>query len=125
MTRVIGRSARAMTIVLLVGWLGCAASQRADTIQTAQLAVNAAGAGLLVYDRQHQEDLARAGTPDEAAAALKAYRAKRATLDRALTVAVDAIFVAVRLNDQPSLDGLAKAIAEVIKDYTDLKGPTP
>jgi hypothetical protein len=103
----------------------CAAPQRADTIQTAELAVNAAGAGLLVYDRQHQEDLARSGTPDEAAAALKAYRAKRATLDRALTVAVDAIFVAVRLNDQPSLDGLAKAIAEVIKDYTDLKGATP
>lgn len=112
----------AMASLMLVLAPGCAASQRAETIQTATLAVTAAGAGLLAYDRQHQEDLARTGTPDEAAAALKAYRAKRAKLDRALTVAVDAILVAVRLNDQPSLDGLAAALAELLKSYSALKG---
>ena len=105
--------------------LACGASQRATTLQTAELVVNTAGAGIMLYDKQHQEDLANKGTPDEAAAALKAYRAKRATLNRALTAAVDAIIVAIKLNDQPSLDGLAAAVAEVIKDYQALKGTAP
>jgi hypothetical protein len=103
----------------------CAASQRADTIQTAQIVVTTAANGLLLYDGPHEIELANTGTPDQAAAALAAYRAKRAKLNRALTVAADALIVAVHLNDQPSLDGLVRAIAEVANDYLSLKGATP
>lgn len=121
-------SALAATATLLVAIAiapACAASQRADTLQTAQIVVTTAGADLLVYDKQHQEALARSGTPDEAAESLKAYRAKRAKVDLALSAAADAIMVAATLNDQPSLEGLAKAIAEVARDYLDLKGLKP
>jgi hypothetical protein len=105
--------------------LACGASQRTQTIQTAQIAVTAAAAGMVAYDKVHQEELARAGTPDEAATALKAYRAKRARFDLALVAVTDAIIVAAKLNDQPSLDGLAAALAELIRDYQDLKGARP
>lgn len=101
---------------------GCGASQRETTINTASLAINAAASGMLAYDGAHQKELAVQGTPEQAAAALKAYRAKRAKFDKALAVAVDALIVAVKLNDQPSLDGLSAALAEVINDYQDLKG---
>lgn len=118
-------SALAATAALMLALAACAASQRAETIQTAQIAVTAAANGMLLYDGPHQEKLARAGTPDEAAAALKAYRAKRAKFDLALTAVADAIIVAVTLNDQPSADGVAAALVEVIKDYRDLKGIKP
>lgn len=122
--------ASVLLLVILIGvgggsQAGCAASQRAETLQAAQIAINATATGMLAYDRPHQDELARTGTPDEAAAALKAYRAKRAVFDKALTVAIDALIIAYRLNDQPSFDGLAKAVAEVAKDYLDLKGITP
>lgn len=122
MTRVIARSARA--IVLLVA-IGCGAPQRAETLQIAQIAISATATGMLAYDRPHQDELAAQGTPDQAAAALKAYRVKRAVFDRALTAAVDALIVAIKLNDQPSADGLAAAIVEVIADYQSLKGAKP
>lgn len=118
-------------VLLLVGALGttqtaCGASQRAETLQTAQIAINSTAAGLLAYDRPHQDELAARGTPDQAAAALKAYRAKRAVFDTALSAAVDALIVAIKINDQPSLDGLSAAIVEVIADYQALKGtPKP
>lgn len=108
--------------IALVAALGCAASQRESTLNTASLAINAAASGLLAYDKQHQDELAVQGTPDQATAALASYRAKRAKLNEALTVAVDALIVAVKVNDQPSLDGLSAAVVEVINDYQDLKG---
>jgi hypothetical protein len=121
-------SALASTAALLLALTlapACAAPQRADTIQTAQIVVTTAANGLLLYDGPHEVELANTGTPDQAAAALAAYRAKRAKLNRALTVAADALIVAAHLNDQPSREGLAKAIAEVFTDYNDLKGATP
>lgn len=108
--------------IAVLAAVGCGASQRADTIHTAEIAINATAAGLLAYDKVHQNELAVQGTPEQAAAALNAYRAKRAKFDKALTVAVDALIVAVKLNDQPSLDGLSAAAVEVINDYEDLKG---
>lgn len=123
--------ASVLMLVVLLGLAGAAPgcattqSQRATTIQTAQVVVTTAVNGMLAYDKIHQDELARSGTPDEAAAALKAYRAKRAKFDLALTATADAIIVAVTLNDQPSLDGLARAITEVIRDYQDLKGIKP
>jgi hypothetical protein len=112
----------ALIACALVATLGCAASTRETTLNTANLAINAAASGLLAYDKQHQDELAVQGTPEQATAALAAYRAKRAKLNKALTVAVDALIVAVKLNDQPSLDGLSAAVVEVINDYQDLKG---
>lgn len=100
----------------------CAATTRADTLQTATLTVVAARDALIAYDGPHELELARTGTPDQAAAALTAYRAKRATATKAFVAAVDAIVLAGGLNDQPSLAGVAKAIAEVIADYKQLKG---
>lgn len=112
-------------VALIVLVSACGASQRTQTIQTAQIAVTAAAEGMLLYDKPHQEQLARTGTPDEADAALKAYRAKRKKFDLALIAVTDAIIVAVKLNDQPSLDGLSAALTEVIRDYQDLKGLKP
>jgi hypothetical protein len=122
--------ASVMVLVLLLGvgagsQVGCAGSQRADTIQTAQVVVTTAAEGLLLYDRQHEVDLAKQGTPDQAAAALVVYRAKRAKLNVALTAAADAIILAAKLNDGHSLDVLAAALVEVIRDYEDLKGLKP
>lgn len=123
-----GAGTATMLAVLLLGGLaagtatGCAASSRDTAINTASVAINAVASGELAYDRQHQDTLAVQGTPDQAAAALKVYRAKRAKFDKALSAAVDALIVAVKLNDQPSLDGLSAAVVEVITDYQALKG---
>lgn len=111
----------AMLMMLAIAGSGCGASQRETTLHTAEIAVNAVGTGLLAYDKQHQDQLAVQGTPEQATAALVAYRAKRSKLNKALEVAVDALIVAVKLNDQPSLDGLSAAIVEVINDYQELK----
>ncbi|MES2170575.1 MAG: hypothetical protein V4479_07615 [Actinomycetota bacterium] len=107
---------------LAAGAPGCAATTRADTLQTATLTVVAARDALLAYDGPHELELARTGTPDQAAAALTAYRAKRTSVNKAIAAAGDAIVLAGGLNDQPSLDGVARAIAQVIADYKALKG---
>lgn len=109
-------------LVLAVAATGCGASNRETAINTASVAINAVASGELAYDRQHQDALAAQGTPEQAVAALKAYRAKRAKFDKALSAAVDALIVAVKLNDQPSIDGLSAAVVEVINDYQALKG---
>lgn len=111
--------------VALVAAMGCGASQRETTLNTANLAINATASGLLAYDKVHQEALAVQGTPEQATAALAAYRAKRTKFNKALEAATDALIVAVKLNDQPSLDGLSAAVVEVINDYQDLKGLKP
>lgn len=112
-------------VVALVAAVGCAASSRETAINTASLAINATANGLLAYDKEHQNALAVQGTPEQATAALAAYRAKRAKFNKALEAATDALIVAVKLNDQPSLDGLSAAVVEVINDYQDLKGIKP
>jgi hypothetical protein len=109
-------------VALAAGGSACAATSRADTLQTATITVVAARDAVLAYDGTHELELAKAGTPDQAAAALTAYRAKRAVANKAISAAVDAIMLASGLNDQPSLDGVARAIAQVIADYKALKG---
>jgi len=103
----------------------CAAPQRVETLQTAQIVITTAANGLIVYDKPHEVELANTGTPDQAAAALTAYRAKRKRFDAALAVAANALIIAGTLNDQPSVDGLKKAIAEMATAYQDLKGIKP
>lgn len=108
-------------MLLAIAASGCGASQRETTLHTADVVITSAANGMLLYDKDHQDKLAVQGTPEQAAAALASYRAKRAKLNKALTVAADALIVAVKLNDQPSLDGLSAAIVEVINDYQELK----
>lgn len=123
-------------VFLLVGLLAstqmaCAGSQRETAIKTSLVAADAARDAFLAYDGPHELELARSGPPTpegkaEAAAALAAYQAKRSTtVDRAMIAAYRAIAVFVVLNDQPSLDGIQAAIAQVRAAYLALKGATP
>lgn len=123
-------------VFLLFGLLGstqmsCGASQRETAIKTSLVAADAARDAFLAYDGPHELELARSGPPTpegkaQAAAALAAYQAKRsATVDRAMIAAYRAIAVFVVLNDQPSLDGVQAAIAQVKAAYQALKGTTP
>ena len=124
-TRTLSRIGPLFMLAIAIGSVAlpaCAGATRADTLQTATLTVVATRDAVLAYDGPHELDLAKAGTPEQATASLAAYRAKRATVNKAIAAAVDAIVVAGGLNDQPSLDGVAKAIAEVIADYKSLKG---
>lgn len=113
---------------LVVSQSACGASARETTLKTATATLDAARDTFLAYDGPHELELARSGpaTPEgkaAAAAALTAYQAKRsATIDKAFVVAYRAIAVAWTLNDQPSLDGIQAAIAQVMAAYNALKG---
>lgn len=111
--------------------MACGASQRETVIKTSLVAADAARDAFLAYDGPHELELARSGPPTpegkaQATAALVAYQAKRsATVDRAMIAAYRAIVILNVLNDQPSLDGVQAAIAQVKAAYQSLKGATP
>lgn len=122
----------AACLVALVAVLApaCGASQRETTIRAAIVTVDTARDTFLAHDGPHELELARSGpaTPEgkaAAASALAAYQAKRTTVDKALLLAYRAIAVATTLNDQPSLDGIQAAIAQVVAAYNALKAGNP
>lgn len=115
------------SLVLVMALVGCASSQRTDTLKAALVTVDAARDGFLAYDGPHELALARSGANKaEALAALTAYQVKRAaTVDKAFAAAYRAIAIAQTLNDQPSLDGVQSAIKQVYDAYEALKSATP
>lgn len=111
--------------VALVAAMGCAGSQRETTIRAALVSVDSARDGFLAYDRAHEMSLVAHCNPavetreqcqakvDASNKALAEYQAKRAKVDPVFAAAYRAVAAAWLLNDQPSLDGMQAAIAQL------------
>lgn len=102
------------TIVFLIAMVACAAcgaSSRQTEIRSAYFTVSAAEGAFHAYDIKHQIEIAQA-QPDQvsAQAAVTEWIAKRNRIDVDIGLAVRAIAAAAAFNDQPSLDGMTKAV---------------
>lgn len=114
-------------LVAVVAASGCAANQRESTLKTALITVDSARDGFLAYDRAHELSLVAHCDPTvdtkeqcvakvtESNAALAAYQAKRAKLDPMFGAAYRGIAAAELLHDDPSLNGMQAAIAQLIE----------
>lgn len=101
----------------------CAASTRQDTIRAALVTTDASRDAFLAYDAAHQLDIvAHSTSHDDDLARLGAYRAKRARFETALIVAYRTIAAAATINDQPSLDGVKLAMAQLVLAFNELRG---
>lgn len=104
----------------------CAASTRQDTIRAALVTTDASRNAFIAYDAAHQLDIvAHSTSHEDDLAKLGAYRAKRARFETALTVAYRSIAAAATINDQPSLDGVKLAMAQLVLAFNELRGVPP
>ncbi len=116
------KTAIALNLFILFMLLAaCGASARENLIHGALVTTNAARDDLLVYDGQHQLDIANsAKTLDEGVAKLAAYRQKREAVVRLFAEAYRAIAIAAIIKDDPtSLENLVtagKLLADGIKE---------
>lgn len=93
---------------------GCASSQRESTIKAALVSVDATRDAFVVHDQTKQAAIvAQATSLEQGRAELAAYRADRAKVDTAFSLAYRAIAVALTLNDEPSLAGVKAALQQV------------
>lgn len=88
-----------LVCVLLLHGCGGSFSQKArKSLNTALAATNAAQAGFVGWDKQHQLDIVdRSTSKEEATAALVGYRAKRQAVVRAFTISYTSIAAAATL----------------------------
>ena len=131
------RSTPSIAVLVLFLVVGCGGSfvHKANKTLVASLAVpNAARDGFVSWDRAHQLELVdSSATKAEAVARLKTYRAKRAKVLKAFTVAYVSIDIAVALMPLvdkglkketdllPLLADVAVAVAAVKDAYDTLK----
>lgn len=107
-----------LTILVLLLAVGCAGSQRTETIRAALVTADAARDGFVRYDAAAQAAIvADATTPAEATTKLATYRADR---DKAtgpaglLTAAYHAIASAALANDDQSITSMRAAVAQLV-----------
>lgn len=120
-----GRLMMLACVVALVAALGCGGSQRETTIRGALVSIDSARDGFLAYDRAHEMSLVAHCNPvvdskeqcqskvDASNKALADYQAKRAKIDPLIAFAYRSVAAAWLLNDQPSLDGMKAAVAQM------------
>lgn len=109
----------ALFIIMLMS--GCERGQRADTLHTSLIAVNAARDGFTAWDHAHQQSLVDGAVSRETgAAALASYRDQRRAWLDGFEVAYRALAVAATQSDDLSLQAALTAAGNLVTAVTAL-----
>jgi hypothetical protein len=112
--------------LVLAGCGGSTQASRASTISSLDTGIQSATAALASYEHQHTESIISAATDlATARAAISAFRARVDKVWIAVNAARAAIDAANTINDDTSVKGAQKALADAITAVTALTGGTP
>ena len=101
-------------LALVVAAASCGPSSRETALRSTLVTLDAAGAGLASWDRQHQQQLVDANpTPEARRAAIASYRTEREPALAALEVAYKALAHAAVLSDDPSMSAALAAVVDL------------
>lgn len=110
-------------VLLLLPACGASASTRHQTLAVAVATLNGTRDTFMVYDQVHEQHLATtASSPAAFATELDAYHAKRDVFVKALGAAYDAVKLAVKLDDDPSISSVLAAATEAAAELATLQG---
>jgi hypothetical protein len=117
--------AAALLFATVANSAACGPSSRTKALQASLTTLNAARAGFVAYDGQHQQDLvAHANARADAEASLAAWRTSQHEVELGFSDAYRLIAAAALANDAPSLAaavGAATAVEKTLHDFGVLK----
>src|SRR6185369_13559452 len=98
----------------LLALASCATSTRTKTLHATLTGVESASRALLAYDKVHELELVDAAKDKPSAqAAILGWHQKRDGVQAGIIAAFEAIAVAETMNDDPSLAGAVKSLADL------------
>lgn len=120
-------TSRLGAIALVIAWwlCGCHPTTRETTIKVALSSADAASAGFIAWDREHQAAIvASAKSHEDGATKLGAYRSKQADVLLAFVALYQSIAIAATLNDSQSVAAIVLAaghLQEAIREIEEVK----
>lgn len=101
---------------------GCGGNQRMKVVQSSMLAVDTARDVFLVYVQEHQAKIvADAKSREEAEQKVAAFKAKRDKVDEGFSIAYDALKLAVKKEDEVTLQAAVDAVKDLLVRLAHLK----
>ena len=120
------RASFVLLAVVLIGFAGCAASAQQKTIRAAFVGINATRDGWRAWEQAHYHALVKSATSHaDGMAKLEAFEADQRRVWAGISIAYDALRLAVSEASQRNIDAALLAIERVVAIIRELEEPPP